>query len=476
MSLGERENPPLRFVQGQGDKRQARVILNGMLKTLKTALGDKVTTAPSVLESHGRDESYPERRPPLAVVYAECLPDVLLTLAFAREQGVSVIPFGAGTSLEGHLIPQGPALSLDLSHMNKVLEVKTPDFVAVVEPGVTRKALNESLKGTGLFFPVDPGADASLGGMAATNASGTTTVRYGGMRQNVLALEVALANGEVLQLGRAVRKTSAGYDLKDLFIGSEGTLGVITKLTVRLHPIPEHVHALRVFFEDLEAASHAAYSVLASGLPAARLELVDELGLRAINRYLGRAFLEKPALFLEFHSSTASALKAESMLAIELMKEHGGLEIDIAHTAEERTLQWEARHQAYWALVNHYPGKQFMITDTAVPISKMPALVERAQQWMQETGLEGSILGHVGDGNFHTLVAVDPSDYAKAEDYARELVEHALALGGTSTGEHGVGLRKKRYLEKEHGGALHWMREIKKLFDPQGVLNPGKIV
>jgi D-lactate dehydrogenase (cytochrome) len=346
--------------------------------------------------------------------------------------------------------------------------------MVVVEPGLTRKALNEALKGTGLFFPVDPGADASLGGMAATNASGTTTVRYGGMRQNVLALQVVLANGEVLELGRGVRKTSAGYDLKDLFIGSEGTLGIITRLTLKLHPIPEHIHTLRVFFDHLSDTAQAAYVVMASGLPVARLELVDEVGIRAINRYLGRSYPEKPALFVEFHSSTRAALEAESSLALELMHQAGALSVDAAHTQEERTAQWEARHQAYWALVNLYPGKEYLSTDTAVPISKMPELVEFAGRLLRELGLAGNILGHVGDGNFHTLVVCEPGDY-RAEVFSERLVEHTLALGGTCTGEHGVGLRKKKYLPKEHGPALDWMRQIKRLFDPEGLLNPGKI-
>ncbi len=445
-----------------------------MLESLKNLLPQKVSTAPTDLETHGKDESYPVRYPPLAVVFAESLSDIQTTLAWAREHHLPVIPFGAGTSIEGHVIPQGQAISLDISRMNRVLEVRPQDFIAVVEPGLTRKALNEALKGTGLFFPVDPGADASLGGMAATNASGTTTVRYGGMRQNVLALQVVLANGQVLELGRGVRKTSAGYNLKDLFIGSEGTLGIITRLTLRLHPIPEHIHTLRVFFDNLSDTAQAAYAIMASGLPVARLELVDEVGIRAINHYLGRSYPEKPALFVEFHSSTKEALEAESSMALELMQEAGAINIDSARTQEERTAQWEARHQAYWALVNLFPGMEYLSTDTAVPISKMPDLVEYSSRLLREMGLTGNILGHVGDGNFHTLVVCEPGD-KRAEIFSERLVEHTLALGGTCTGEHGVGLRKKKYLSKEHGPALGWMRQIKQLFDPQNLLNPGKI-
>jgi D-lactate dehydrogenase (cytochrome) len=312
--------------------------------------------------------------------------------------------------------------------------------------------------------------------MAATNASGTTTVRYGGMRANVLALQVVLANGEVLDLGRGVRKTSAGYDLKDLFIGSEGTLGIITRLTLRLHPLPEHIHTLRVFFPRVEEAAEASYKVMASGLPVARLELLDELALRALNRYLQAGFPERPALFLEFHSSTREALEAESALALEIMREAGALKVEAAKTEEERRRQWEARHQAYWALVHLFPGHRFVITDVAVPLSRLPEMVRYAQGLLEEMGLTGNILGHVGDGNFHTLVPILPQDYPKAEAYAEALVRKALELGGTCTAEHGVGLRKKKYLPLEHGAALELMRKLKDLLDPEGFLNPGKVL
>jgi D-lactate dehydrogenase (cytochrome) len=445
------------------------------IEQLKAILGSRVSTALADLAAHGKDESYPLQRAPLAVVYAESTSDIEQTLEWAREHLIPIIPFGAGTSLEGHVVPVSDAVSLDVSRMNRVLEIRSEDFICVVEPGVTRKALNLALKGTGLFFPVDPGADASLGGMTATNASGTTTVRYGGMHQNVLAMQVVLMNGEILELGRAVRKTSAGYDLKDLFIGSEGTLGVFTRLTLRLYPIPEHIHALRVFFETLEATAEAAYSVMASGLPVARLELVDDIGIRAINRYLGRTYPEKPALFLEFHSSTKEALNAEAQLASELMQDAGAIGISTARTPEERNAQWEARHQAYWALVNLYPNKAYLSTDTAVPISKMPELVRFSSDLLREMNLVGNILGHVGDGNFHTLLVCEHGD-PRAEIFSMRLVERALSLGGTCTGEHGIGLRKRKYLSQEHGAVLPWMKAIKQLFDPMGLLNPGKVV
>jgi D-lactate dehydrogenase (cytochrome) len=441
--------------------------------------GDKVSTSPTVLQTHGRDENFPEVRPPLAVAYAEDVADVQTVLRWCHAHRISVIPFGAGTSLEGALVPadaQAPGISLDLSRMNRVLSIQPDNFLAVVQPGVTRTALNTALKGTGLMFPVDPGADGSLGGMAATNASGTTTVRYGGMRANTMALQVVLANGDVLRLGRAVQKTSSGYDLKDLFVGSSGTLGVITEVTVRLHPLAEHIHTLRVFFPSITAAAEAAYAVMASALPVARLELVDAMSMRSINRYRGRDYQEAPGLFLEFHSSAAEAIESEVAMVEALVRDAGATDIAVARTPEERAEQWEARHHVYWALVNMHPGHVYAITDTAVPLARLPESIAYAQQLLGEMGLEGSIIGHVGDGNFHTLVAVLPEDQERAHAFAAQLVHHALALGGTASGEHGIGLVKREYMAEEHGLALDWMRRVKALFDPEGLLNPGKIV
>src|SRR2546426_451719 len=333
--------------------------MESSLEQLQALLGDgKVSTSPSVLEQHGRDENFPEVRPPLAVAYAESREDVQAVLEWCRTQRIPLIPFGAGTSLEGALVPAHPGipvLSLDLSRMNRVVSIQPDNFLAVVQPGITRTALNEALRYSGLFFPVDPGADASLGGMAATNASGTTTVRYGGMRQNTVALEVVLANGEVLRLGRPVRKTSSGYDLKDLFIGSGGTLGIITRLVLRLYPIPAFVHTMRVFFPGLPEAAEAAYSIMASALPVARLELLDELSIKVINRDLNRTYLEKPALFLEFHSSTGTAIEEESAVAEKLVRDAGALDINVAKHEQDRAAQWEARHNFYWAFVHCNP-------------------------------------------------------------------------------------------------------------------------
>ena len=453
--------------------------MDNALEHLRDLLGKgKVSTSPSVLEQHGRDENFPEVRPPLVVAYAESKEDVQTVLQWCRNQHIPLIPYGAGTSLEGALVPAHldvPVLSLDLSRMNQVVSIQPDNFLAVVQPGITRTALNEALRYTGLFFPVDPGADASLGGMAATNASGTTTVRYGGMRQNTVALEVVLANGELLRLGRPVRKTSSGYDLKDLFIGSSGTLGIITELTVQLHPVPEHIHTSRVFFPSIQAAAQAAYAIMASALPVARMELVDELGIQSINRYMGREYREQPALFLEFHSSTAKAIEEEVQLVEELVRDAGATDISIAHTQQERTAQWEARHRLYWAIVNAHPDHTFVITDTAVPLVRLPELIAYAQQLLAEMGIQGSILGHVGDGNFHTIIATNPKDYEHVHAFSEHLVRQTLAWGGTASGEHGIGLVKREFMVEEHGTAVKWMRRLKVLFDPDELLNPDKL-
>jgi D-lactate dehydrogenase (cytochrome) len=454
--------------------------MESSLEQLQTLLGKgKVSTNPSELEQHGRDENFPEVRPPLAVVYAESKEDVQTVLEWCRTRQIPLIPYGAGTSLEGALVPAKPdmpVISLDLSRMNKVVSIQPDNFLAVVQPGITRTALNEALRYTGLHFPVDPGADASLGGMAATNASGTTTVRYGGMRQNTVALEVVLADGDVLRLGRPVRKTSSGYDLKDLFIGSAGTLGVITELTVQLHPVPEHVHTMRVFFPSILAAAQAAYAIMASALPVARMELVDELGIQSINRYMGRGYTEQTALFLEFHSSTAAAIEEEVQLVEELVRDAGATDISIARTQQERAAQWEARHRLYWAIVNANPDHMFVITDTAVPLIRLSDLIAYAQQLLAEMDIQGSIIGHVGDGNFHTIIATRPEDYKRVQAFSERLVRKALEWEGTASGEHGIGLVKRGFMVEEHGTSIKWMHRLKALFDPDGLLNPGKLI
>ena len=442
---------------------------------LQERLGAKVVTDPEMLNMHGRDQNYPQTYPVLAVVFAETVEDVQETLRWSHEANIPVIPYGAGTSFEGQLTPQGPALSLDLSRMKRLLAIRPADFLVEVEPGLTREELNAALEEYELFFPVDPGANATLGGMAATNASGTMTVRYGGMRPNIVQMDVVLANGTLLTLGRAVRKTSSGYDLKDLFIGSAGTLGVITRLVLRVYPQPNFVHTLRVFFPGLREASEAAYRIMASALPVARLELLDELSISYINRDLEQPYPEKPALFLEFHSSTAEAIVEEARLAERLVRAAGALDIATATSAEERAAQWEARHNYYWAVVSRYPGSIAYTTDTAVPLSRVADLVLYAQQLLVDLHVPGSIVGHIGDGNFHTLLILQPDQLELANQYSLLLTTRALELGGTASGEHGIGLVKKKFLEAEHGSSVEWMRQMKTLFDPQGLLNPGKI-
>jgi D-lactate dehydrogenase (cytochrome) len=449
-------------------------MLDIKLDELRARLGEKFTDDLYAREAHGRDENATPGQPPLAVVYAESVADIQALLAWANQTHTAVIAFGAGTSFEGHIVPQGPAISLDLSHMNCVVRIAPEDFLVEVQPGVTRLALNEALRPTGLFFPVDPGADASLGGMASTNASGTTTVRYGGMRANIVALDVVLANGELLTLGRPVHKTSSGYDLKDLFIGSAGTLGIISKLTLRLHPVPDQIHTLRIVFPRMTDAAQVAYQIMASALPVARLEFLDAAAIHAINQNLSRAYPEQPTLFVEFHSSTAAAIDAEANLAEEIAREAGAQQIERAQSADERQKVWEARHKAYWAFINQYPGNRYFITDTAVPLSSLVELLRYAQAQLEEMRLPGSIIGHLGDGNFHTNIATPPEEIARAQEYSERLVGRALELGGTASGEHGIGVVKRKFLEVEHGAALAWMRKMKDLFDPNHILNPGK--
>ncbi len=450
-----------------------------MLETLHRRLPGKVSQRAADLEQHSTDETARERRTPTAVVFATHLDDVSQTLAWSQETGVPLIPYGAGTSAEGHIVPLGGEVALDLSGMDQVLAVRPGDFLAVAQAGVTRTALHAAVSGQGLFFPVDPGGDASLGGMAATNASGTTTVRYGGMRANVLALQAVLPGGKVIRCGRGVRKTSSGYDLKDLFIGSAGTLAVFTELTVKLHPQPVHVHAQRVFFSSVAAAVEVAAQIMGSALPVARLELVDALSMRAINRYLdagAAGFLESPALFVELHSSSEAAIGAEAAEVAELARTGGALEITTARHTADRTALWAARHQLFFAVKALYPGRQYLITDTAVPLSEVPEMVSVTEKEAVALGLDVVIAGHVADGNVHTIVPITADEADRAHEFSDRLVEHALSVGGTATGEHGIGVTKKKYLRREHGDAVDVMATIKSALDPRGLLNPGKIL
>jgi D-lactate dehydrogenase (cytochrome) len=437
----------------------------------------RVSTSASVLDQHGQDLSYHEHRLPDAVVYPESTDEVAAVLRWANERRVPVVPFGAGTSLEGHVIPVRGGISLDLTRLDRVLALHLSDLQARVQAGVTRLALNAAAGAHGLFFPVDPGADATLGGMAATNASGTTTVRYGGMRAQVLGLEVVLADGRVVRTGGRVVKTSAGYDLGALFLGSEGTLGVITELTLRLYGIPDYVVAARAAFPDLVAACRAAAAMIASGVPVTRVELLDGATIRAVNAYKGTSYPEAASLFIELAGSEPG-VEGDLQAVRELAADEGCEELLVERESAARARLWEARHHVLFALVHGSPGKLHRSTDVCVPVSELPEAIGRAREAVERLGLAAAIAGHVGDGNFHVLFMLDAEDAAErdaAELLNAELVEFALERGGTCTGEHGIGLGKIGYLEREHGDLLPLMAGVKRLLDPNGILNPGKI-
>jgi D-lactate dehydrogenase (cytochrome) len=428
--------------------------------------------------THAEDLTYHPPHLPDAVVYPESIEEVAAVLRLANERRVPVVPFGAGTSLEGHVIPVEGGISLDLGRLTRI-EIDAADLSARAHAGATRSVLNRRAGEHGLFFPVDPGADATLGGMAATNASGTTTIRYGGMRAHVLALEVVLADGTVLHTGSRAFKSSAGYHLTGLFVGSEGTLGVITELVLRLHGIPEYTIAARATFPDLDAAVRAAVAMAGSGVGLTRVELLDALTLRALNRYKESTYAEAPSLFLEF-AGTEAGVTGEVQAAEEICAAEDGLSFDFEREEEARNRLWEARHHAAFALAAAAPpGSKFKATDVCVPVSELSGAVRHARGLVEERGIEASIIGHVGDGNYHVGFSVDPADegaIAAAEQVNHEIVEYALARGGTCTGEHGIGLGKIAYLESEHADLLPVMRGIKQLLDPNGILNPGKIL
>ncbi len=453
--------------------------LSAAIAALTAGFGNRVVTARAVREQHGHTTTWIANEPPDAVVFPQSTADVQAIVRICAAHGAPVIPFGAGTSLEGQVNAPRGGVSIDLRDMNRVLAVHADDLDCVVEPGVTRKQLNEHLRDQGLFFPLDPGADASLGGMAATRASGTNAVRYGTMKDCVLALKAVLANGEVLTTGGRAKKSSAGYDLTRLFIGSEGTLGVITELTLKLHGIPEAIAGGVCPFPSVEAACNAVIATIQTGLPVARIELLDALQVKAVNAYSKLSLPEVPMLFVEFHGTQAGVAEQSQRFG-EIAAEFGGGPFEWATRAEDRTRLWQARHDAYWAATALRPGAKVFVSDVCVPISRLAECIAAAQADIAESRLVSPIVGHVGDGNFHLCLMIDMDDngeIARAQALLQRLVARALAMDGTCTGEHGVGQGKMKYLEGELGAtAIGAMSAIKRALDPHDLMNPGKVV
>ncbi len=455
-----------------------RPIPPAMLQALRQRFGERCSTAAAVCEQHGRDESAYAPVPPQAVVYCQGTEEVAAVVALASEHAVPVIPFGIGSSLEGHLLAVQGGVSIDLGRMDRIVQVNAEDLTVTVQAGVTREQLNRELRDTGLFFPIDPGANATLGGMAATRASGTNAVRYGTMRENVLGLTVVTASGEVIRTGTRARKSSAGYDLTRLFVGSEGTLGVMTEITLKLYPLPEAVSAAVCHFPSIDAAVQATIQIIQMGVPIARCELLDANSVRAVNRHDHLALREAPMLLMEFHGSEAGvAEQAQTVQAI--ASDCGGEDFEWARTPEERTRLWTARHHAYFAALQTQPGCRCITTDTCVPISHLAQSINESKAEADAAGLPYFIVGHVGDGNFHLGYLIDPDQPAQratAERLSLQMVQRALRLAGTCSGEHGIGLHKMDYLVNEAGaGAVAMMRGIKLALDPRNIMNPGKI-
>lgn len=449
-----------------------------LAQTLADRFGKRFSTAEAVRAHHGHDESHFPDALPDAVVWPHTTAEVVEVVQLCAHYQVPLVPFGVGSSLEGHILPVAGGISLDMSEMNQVQAVHAEDMDAVVQPGVTRKALNAALNGTGLFFPIDPGADATLGGMASTRASGTNAVRYGTMRENVLGMEVVLADGRVIRTGGRARKSSAGYDLTRLFVGAEGTLGVITELTVRLHPLPEAVSAAICSFPDLDSAVQTVIQTIQLGVLVARIELLDALTVQAVNRYSKTTLREAPLLLFEFHGSP-NGVAEQATTVQELARDNGGQDFEWATRPEDRSRLWQARHDVYFAGLNLRPGSRAISTDVCVPISRLAEAIAGTQADIAASGLTAPIVGHVGDGNYHVLILTDPDNPAQieaCEALGSRIVERALALGGTCTGEHGIGIGKQGYLRAEHGAAVDVMAALKAALDPLNLMNPGKII
>ena len=457
---------------------KAREFDQSVVTELKALLGERVTTSASVREHHGKDESYFPYALPDAVVYPHSTEEVRDVVNICRRHGVPMIPFGVGTSLEGHVLAIEGGVTIDLSQMNSVLAVHEEDLDAVVQAGVTRKQLNEYIKHTGLFFPIDPGADATLGGMASTRASGTNAVRYGTMRENVISLTVVLADGRIIKTARRAKKSSAGYDLTRLFVGAEGTLGIITEVTVRLYPVQEAMSAAVCAFDSIDGCTKTVIQTIQAGVPVARCEIVCERSIDAINKYKKTNYRVAPTLFFEFHGTQASVVEQAETVQ-EIARENGGMDFQWATKPEERNLLWEGRHHAYFACLQTRPGARALSTDVCVPISRLAECVHETMEDVKSYVVPVPMVGHVGDGNFHLIFLIDPDkpeELELAKTLNKRLVRRALAMEGTCTGEHGVGMGKQGSMAEELGEAVDLMRDIKRTFDPENLMNPGKVV
>ncbi len=454
--------------------------VSSILPDLHRIFGDRVSVDEDVRSEHGHDVSHHQTQAPDAVCFPKTTAEISEAVKLCAAARIPIIPYGTGTAVEGGVVAIHKGLCIDLRRMNRILEVSTADALAVVEAGVTRKQLNVHLEAQGakIYFPVDPGADASLGGMAATRASGSAAVRYGTMRENVLGLTIVLADGEVIKAGGKAKKSSAGYDLTHLFVGSEGTLGIITELIVKLTHLPAATSAAVCSFPDFEAAVTTACEVISSGIPVARLELLDEVQMAAINRYSGLACPVAPTLFFEFHGSATSVIE-QAQHAEAIAKRHGSREFQWATDPAERQRLWQARHDAYYASLALRPGGEGYVTDVCVPISQFAECVRRTKRDLQGCSLPAPLFGHVGDGNFHVVFSIDPHSAEELQEVQRlseQIISHALDLGGTCTGEHGIGLGKKAALLREHGPAVNVMSSIKLALDPLNLMNPGKVL
>ncbi|MGA7984948.1 MAG: FAD-linked oxidase C-terminal domain-containing protein [Burkholderiales bacterium] len=457
---------------------KAREFDQSVVTELRALLGERVSTAASVREHHGKDESYFPYALPDAVVYPHSTEEVRDVVNICRRHGVPMIPFGVGTSLEGHVLAIEGGVTIDLSQMNAVLAVHEEDLDAVVQAGVTRKQLNEYIKHTGLFFPIDPGADATIGGMASTRASGTNAVRYGTMRENVLSLTVVLADGRIIKTARRAKKSSAGYDLTRLFVGAEGTLGIITEVTVKLYPVQEAMSAAVCAFDSIDGCTRTVIQTIQAGVPVARCEIVCEHSIDAINKYKKTSYRVAPTLFFEFHGTQASVVEQAETVQ-EIARENGGMDFQWATRPEERNLLWEGRHNAYFACLQTRPGARALSTDVCVPISRLAECVHETMEDVKSYVVPVPMVGHVGDGNFHLIFLIDPDkpeELELAKTLNKRLVRRALAMEGTCTGEHGVGMGKQGSMQEELGEAVDVMRGIKRLFDPDNLMNPGKVV